>query len=73
MFVQPRAMIKKYGLKSATMCLWLFCCHAFSSPIMLNISYVKLVQQQPHTLSKILKKPDDSGYSGAKLAINDSN
>ena len=53
--------------------MWAFCLNALSNPITLNISYVKLAQQQPPALSNIFKKPEDSGYLGAKLAISDSN
>lgn len=53
--------------------MWAFCLNAFSNPITVNISYIKLMQQRPPALLSILKKPADSGYLGAKLAINDSN
>jgi ABC transporter substrate binding protein (PQQ-dependent alcohol dehydrogenase system) len=64
--------------------MWLFgfyCTYAISStnaisspsPISLDISYVKLAQQQAPGLSNLFKKPKNSGYLGAKLAINDSN
>ena len=53
--------------------MWALCMNAFSSPVTLNISYVKLVKPQPHALSDILKAPENSGYLGAKLGISDSN
>ena len=53
--------------------MWVFCLNALSSPITLDISYIKLVQQQAPGSSNLFKKPEDSGYLGAKLAISDSN
>ena len=42
-------------------------------PITLQISYVKFDQQQASNVLNIFKIPEDSGYMGAELAINDSN
>ena len=60
-------------IKSVATGLWLYCFNAFSNPINVDISYVKLAQQKSSTLSIILQQPDNSGLSGAKLAISDSN
>ena len=46
---------------------------AFSSPLTIDITYLKLHKQHAPALSNILKMASDSGYQGAKLAINDSN
>jgi ABC transporter substrate binding protein (PQQ-dependent alcohol dehydrogenase system) len=46
---------------------------AFSEPIKVDISYIKLTQESSPSLSNIFKTPEDTGYSGARLAINDSN
>ena len=73
MFVVTKVRIKQYLIKSVVICMCAFCWNVFSSPILLNIGYVKLIEQEPRVLSSILKKPEDSGYLGAKLAINDSN
>ena len=53
--------------------MWAFCFNALSSPITLDISYVKLAQKKPPAMLNIFKEPEDSGYLGAKLAISDSN
>ena len=54
-------------------CLWIFCFDVLSAPIKVDISYIKLVQQKPATFTNFFKKPENSGYLGAMLAINDSN
>jgi ABC transporter substrate binding protein (PQQ-dependent alcohol dehydrogenase system) len=52
----------------------LFTIHsAFSAPLTIDITYLKLHKQHAPALSNILKMASDSGYQGAKLAINDSN
>jgi ABC transporter substrate binding protein (PQQ-dependent alcohol dehydrogenase system) len=73
MFVVTRAKFKKYLVKSIGFCLWLFSVNALSSPITLDISYVKLVKAPVAGTSNFFKKPDDSGFQGAKLAVSDSN
>jgi ABC transporter substrate binding protein (PQQ-dependent alcohol dehydrogenase system) len=45
----------------------------YSTPLSINITYLKLHKQQAPALSNILKMASDSGYQGAKLAIEDSN
>jgi len=42
-------------------------------PIEVKISYLKLQNQQGPALSNVIKTPNDSGYQGSRLAINDSN
>lgn len=82
MFIVTRVRFKMYLVKSVASCIGLFCFYctnaissteAISSPITLDISYVKLAQQQAPGVSTLFKKPEDSGYMGAKLAISDSN
>ena len=55
--------------------LSLFCLTSLAQPqsITLEISYVKFDQQQPSNALNIFKTPENSGFMGAKLAINDSN
>lgn len=62
-----------FFFKSVVVCVWIFCFDVVSSPITLDISYVKLAQQKPATFTNFFKKPENSGYLGAKLAISDSN
>lgn len=79
MFIVTRVRFKKYLVKSIASYMWLFflslfsCFNALASPITLDISYVKLAQQQAPGVSTLFKKPENSGYMGAKLAISDSN
>lgn len=54
-------------------CLWIFCFDVLSTQIKVDISYMKLLQQKPATFTNFFKKPENSGYLGAMLAINDSN
>jgi len=44
-----------------------------SKAIEIKINYLKLQQKQPPALSNIIEMASDSGYQGARLAINDSN
>jgi len=44
-----------------------------AQPISIEITYLKLHQQQAPALSNILEMAKDSGYQGANLAIEDSN
>ncbi|PHR83067.1 MAG: branched-chain amino acid ABC transporter substrate-binding protein [Colwellia sp.] len=46
---------------------------AFSMPLSIDITYIKLQKQHAPALSNIIKMASDSGYQGARLAINDSN
>ncbi len=48
-----------------------FTTHAL--PLSIEITYLKLHKQQAPALSNILEMAKDSGYQGAKLAIEDSN
>jgi ABC transporter substrate binding protein (PQQ-dependent alcohol dehydrogenase system) len=73
MFDVTRVMFKKYLVKSIVIFTWLCSLNAISSPITLDISYVKLAKQQVAGTSNYFKKPADSGFQGAKLAISDSN
>ncbi|MBL4900828.1 MAG: ABC transporter substrate-binding protein [Colwellia sp.] len=45
----------------------------FSTPLSVDITYLKLHKQHAPALSNIIKMASDSGYQGARLAINDSN
>lgn len=45
----------------------------FSSPLSIDITYLKLHKSHAPALSNIIEIPSDSGYQGAKLAIADSN
>jgi len=53
--------------------IFLYPCIALAQPIAVKINYLKLQQKQSPALSNVIKMADDSGYQGAKLAINDSN
>ena len=44
-----------------------------ANSINISINYVTVVRDVAPTLSNIFKMPEDSGYSGAKLAVSDSN
>ena len=46
---------------------------AFTAPLLVNITYLKLHQQQAPALSNVIKMASDSGYQGARLGIEDSN
>lgn len=46
---------------------------AFSSPLLIDITYLKLNKQHAPALSNVIKMASDSGYQGARLAIDDSN
>ena len=46
---------------------------ALSNPLSIDITYLKLQKHYAPALSNILKMASDSGYQGARLAINDSN
>ncbi|WP_114325811.1 ABC transporter substrate-binding protein [Candidatus Colwellia aromaticivorans] len=46
---------------------------AFSIPVSIDITYLKLHKQHSPALSNIIKIASDSGYQGARLAIEDSN
>lgn len=46
---------------------------AFSSPLLIDITYLKLNKQHAPALSNVIKMARDSGYQGARLAIDDSN
>ncbi|MBL4764350.1 MAG: ABC transporter substrate-binding protein [Colwellia sp.] len=45
----------------------------FSTPLSIDITYLKLHQQHAPALSNVIKMASDSGYQGARLAIADSN
>lgn len=45
----------------------------FSTALSIDITYLKLHQQHAPALSNIIKMASDSGYQGARLAIDDSN
>ena len=45
----------------------------FSTPLNIDVTYLKLHKPHAPALSNIIKMASDSGYQGAKLAINDSN
>jgi ABC transporter substrate binding protein (PQQ-dependent alcohol dehydrogenase system) len=64
---------KKLALLSLITFLLLSSFSAFSTPLTVELTYLKL--QKPHApaLSNIIKMASDSGYQGAKLAIADSN
>lgn len=46
---------------------------AFSLPLTVDITYLKLHKQHAPALSNIIQMASDSGYQGARLAIEDSN
>ncbi len=46
---------------------------AFSAPLTIHMTYLKLHKPHSPALSNIIKMASDSGYQGAKLAIADSN
>lgn len=46
---------------------------AFSTPLLVDITYLKLHKQHAPALSNVIKVASDSGYQGARLAIEDSN
>jgi ABC transporter substrate binding protein (PQQ-dependent alcohol dehydrogenase system) len=46
---------------------------AFSTPLSIDITYLKLQKQHTPALSNVIKMAPDSGYQGARLAIEDSN
>ncbi|WP_159819365.1 ABC transporter substrate-binding protein [Colwellia sp. 20A7] len=73
MFFVTRTKFKKYLLKGAAIIAWAICSTALAEPIKVDISYIQLLQKHPPALSNIFPIPEDTGYSGAKLAINDSN
>lgn len=71
--ITKRVFIKKTVLKSIAVSMLVFCFGALSNQITLDISYIKLAQQQAPSLFNYFKVPDDLGFMGAKLAIEDSN
>ncbi|MBU2924533.1 ABC transporter substrate-binding protein [Colwellia sp. C2M11] len=73
MFFATRTKLKKFLLKGIAISTWAICFTALSKPITVDISYVQLLQKHSPTLSNIFPIPENTGYSGAKLAINDSN
>ena len=73
MFDVTRVRFKKFLVTSIVIFTWLFSLNAISSPITLDISYVKLAKQQVAGTSNYFKNPENSGFQGAKLAISDSN
>lgn len=46
---------------------------SYALPLSIEVTYLKLHKQQAPALSNILEMAKDSGYQGAKLAIEDSN
>jgi ABC transporter substrate binding protein (PQQ-dependent alcohol dehydrogenase system) len=46
---------------------------AFATPLSIDITYLKLNKPHSPALSNIIKMAADSGYQGARLAIEDSN
>ena len=46
---------------------------AFSTPLSIDITYLKLKKQHAPALSNVIKIAPDSGYQGVRLAIEDSN
>jgi len=46
---------------------------AFSTPLSIDITYLKLQKQHAPALSNVIKMAPDSGYQGIRLAIEDSN
>jgi len=73
MFLQTKLKFGKYLIIGVTSCMFAVSSIAFSEPINVDISYIKLTQESSPSLSNIFKTPEDTGYSGARLAINDSN
>jgi len=52
---------------------FLFTLNVYSSSLNIDILYLEEIIQKPPVLSNIIDEPKDSGLSGAKLAIIDSN
>lgn len=76
--ISKSVFIKNTVLKCISASMIVFCFgvssnQAISNQVTLDISYIKLAQQQTPALSNYFKVPDDLGYMGAKLAIEDSN
>jgi ABC transporter substrate binding protein (PQQ-dependent alcohol dehydrogenase system) len=64
---------KNMLLKSFILMMLLSCCSAFSKTLNIDITYLKLNKQSAPALSNVIKMADNSGYQGAKLAVEDSN
>ncbi len=64
---------KRRVLKGIFACMVIYGVNAYAQPLNIHVNYLKLKQQQTPALSNIIKMAEDSGYQGAKLAINDSN
>jgi len=53
--------------------IFLYSSNTLALTIKVQVSYLKLQQQQSPALSNVIKRPNNSGFQGANLAINDSN
>lgn len=73
MFLMTSIKFKKYLLKGLATCLWVVSATTLAETITVDISYVKLTQQSAPALSNLFEVPENTGYAGAELAINDSN
>ncbi|MFQ3221186.1 MAG: ABC transporter substrate binding protein (PQQ-dependent alcohol dehydrogenase system) [Paraglaciecola sp.] len=63
----------KYMFNWANLCLFFYCSSIMAAPIKYEFNYLKLIKKQVATFTNLNKQPEDSGYQGAKLAIEDSN
>lgn len=64
---------RKTGLKLIFSSMLVFCFNVFASPIVIDISYMKLVKSPVSTFSNYLTPPKNTGHIGAQLAVIDSN
>lgn len=64
---------KKLTLIGSIFFAFLVSFSAFSTPLSIDITYLKLKKQHAPALSNVIKIAPDSGYQGVRLAIEDSN
>lgn len=69
----PKKSILMYFISFILLSSFLTSFNVFSTPLTVDIIYLKLQKQHAPALSNIIKMANDSGYQGAKLAISDSN
>ncbi|MFT6899606.1 MAG: hypothetical protein ACJA13_004045, partial [Paraglaciecola sp.] len=63
----------KYMFNWANLFLFFYCSSVMADPMEYEFNYLKLIKKQVATFTNLNKSPEDSGYQGAKLAIEDSN
>lgn len=69
----PLIRFKQTFITFSALYLIVWCSNTLANSINISINYVTVVRDVAPTLSNIFKMPEDSGYSGAKLAVSDSN